>query len=238
MSDFEYWRLCDQLTLIQAALLMAGYDPSGLEHSVEGTKYEQQPEGYAACRQALIGAIRSQALSGFLHYDEDRDSNGDPYREFNILKSWVYTEGIADWLYEKGMRSGFFFPRDSSPKEYLDPQHERYASKLAAAVRAWGAAGSDASLKGTPKQKVEKWLRLHASEYGLTHPNGKPNESAIQAISRIANWKPEGGAPATPVSTTEAAMADSGNSANVVKLKRAEPGSAAAKYELDDDIPF
>lgn len=28
MSDFDLWRLCDQLSIIQTALLVAGHDPS------------------------------------------------------------------------------------------------------------------------------------------------------------------------------------------------------------------
>lgn len=214
---------------------MAGYDPSNVENDVEGWSANKQPVGYAACRQALIGALKAERIKGYLHYDNSIDINGDPYSTFDIKESYVMTEGLADWLFEKGMRAGFFFPDSEPRREYLDLEHDRYAPKLAAAIRAWEAAGEDMKLRGTPKQRVEKWLRLHASEYGLTQKDGKPNESAIDAIARIANWKPEGGAPATPSKNEKPAGVQTMSRANIVRLKSF---SATRSNDLDDDIPF
>lgn len=235
MSDFEYWHLCDQLTIVQAALLIAGYDPASYEGDIECDPPSKQPLGYAACRQALIGAIEQRRLKGFLHYDEFDDIDGKLQRKLNVSASSILTDGIADWLRARGMRKGFFLPEDDSPKEYLDPEHERFAPKLAAAVLAWEAAGRDSTLKGTPKQRIEKWLRLHASEFGLTQKDGKPNESAIEAIARIANWKPEGGAPATPIRGSAKSPTEADAKGNVValengrtkKLKRLDPNGDA-----------
>lgn len=237
MSDFEYWRLCERLTLIQAALLIAGHDPSGIEKEIENWGPENQPDGYAACRQALIGAIGSERLAGYLHYEHSVDINGDPFSTLVPSESYVDASNITEWLSSKGMRSGFFFPEDDSPQDYLDPDNERFAPKLAAAVRAWEAAGSDPSLKGTPKQKVEKWLRLHASEFGLTQKDGNPNESAIGAIAKIANWRPEGGAPSTP-STKKDSEVEPKKGRKVVKLKTVKRSGRGQSCELDDDIPF
>ena len=50
----------------------------------------------------------------------------------------------------------------------------------------------------TPKQAIEKWLREHASEYGLTGADGNPVVAAIEQISKVSNWRPEGGAAKTP----------------------------------------
>lgn len=137
MSAFEYWRLCEQLTLIQAALLMAGHDPSGIEHDVEGLSPRQQPSGYAACRQALISAIEAKSLNGFLAYDEGYDSGGIHYSRLAAVRSCVNTAEVADWLRSKGVNSNFFIPEPEAPKKYLDMRHERFAPKLAAAIRAW-----------------------------------------------------------------------------------------------------
>ena len=238
MSEFEYWRLCDQLSLVQAALLMAGHDPSNIEHSVEHRPSAKQPSGYAACRQALIGAIETERLKGYLFYDEGCDNNGNTYANLDAGRSHVLTKGIGEWLFERGVRSNFFLPQSEAPKEYLDPTHERFAPKLAAAIRAWEAVGEEKSIKGTPKQRLEKWLRLHASEYGLTQKDGKPNESAIAQIAKIANWNLQGGAPTTlaPQSPTRANAPE--ESAKVISLKKHTANSAGARFELDDDIPF
>ncbi|MEK7266027.1 MAG: hypothetical protein AAB227_08010 [Pseudomonadota bacterium] len=218
MSEFEYWRLCERLSIVQAALLIAGFDPADIQVFVEGWSPEVQPTGYAACRQALIGAIEEKQLKGYLHYKEWSDLNHEPQRTLFLQDSYVQTEGIADWLRTKGMRKGFFLPEDDIPKEYMDPEHHRFAPKLAAAVRAWHAAGSDVSLKGTPKQKIEKWLRLNAAEFGLIQKDGKPIESAIKAIAQIANWKPEGGPPATPVKQLDAALTKEQAESKVVAM--------------------
>lgn len=111
----------------------------------------------------------------------------------------------------------FFFPRggdcpeiehllpikttDTKPQagvpDYLNPQHPRYSQKLAAAVRAWEAADQLPAGK-TPKQVADRWLRANAGAYGLINDDGNPNNSAIEEIAKIVNWKPGGGAPTTP----------------------------------------
>lgn len=80
--------------------------------------------------------------------------------------------------------------------DYLDPMNPRYAPKLAAAVRAWQAV-TDPNGKH-PKQALAKWLREHATEFGLADDKGKPNEDGIEQVAKVANWKPGGGAPKTP----------------------------------------
>jgi hypothetical protein len=99
-------------------------------------------------------------------------------------------------LESRGVHSGFFFQTAIDAPDYLDPDNPRYAPKLAAAVRAWEPV-TDAGSK-TPKQALDKWLREHAAEFALADEDGKPNETAISEISKIANWQPGGGAPKTP----------------------------------------
>lgn len=62
MEDLDYWRLCDELSIIQAALLIAGCDPSGDCAYVEDWGYRDQPKGYAAARAALTNAILAGRL--------------------------------------------------------------------------------------------------------------------------------------------------------------------------------
>ena len=49
----------------------------------------------------------------------------------------------------------------------------------------------------TPKQALDKWLRLNASQFNLSDDDGKPNEQGIQECAKVANWQDKGGAPKT-----------------------------------------
>lgn len=119
------------------------------------------------------------------------------YRPFPDWKLSTVNRGdLVQWLSGRGVRTGFFFSDASDAPDYLDPSNPRYAAKLAAAVRAWQAV-TDTSGR-TPKQALAKWLREHAAEFGMTDDEGKPNETAIEEASKLANWQPGGGAPKTP----------------------------------------
>ena len=113
-------------------------------------------------------------------------------------KSSVSVDVLKAWLSSRGLRKGFFFP-DAAMTDipgYLDPNHLRYAPKLAAAVRAWQAV-TDPNGR-SPKQAMDKWLREHAAEFGLSDDEGKPNETGIEEVAKVANWLPGGGAAKTP----------------------------------------
>ncbi len=238
MYDPEYWKLCEQLNVVQAALLMSGHDPSEFEQWVEDWDIKNQPDGYHPCKVALIAAIKCGSLKGNLANEIIGDPDGDYGESVNLRSSFVAVQSLTDWLVSKQFRCAFFRPNEEPEPSYLDSTHIRFAPKLAAAVKAWEAAGEGRSFKGRPKQFVEKWLRLHASEYCLTLKNGKPNESAIKAIARITNWKPEGGAPATEVATTQITESATKSGSNIVKLKQVVPTKSSAAFELDDEIPF
>jgi hypothetical protein len=49
----------------------------------------------------------------------------------------------------------------------------------------------------SPKQALAKWLREHATDFGMIDDDGKPNETGIEEVSKVANWQPTGGAPKT-----------------------------------------
>jgi len=62
-------------------------------------------------------------------------------------------------------------------------------------IRSRESVSSDERLQNakSPKQLIEKWLREHASEFGLTGADGNPVAAAIEQISKVANWKTERG---------------------------------------------
>lgn len=131
--------------------------------------------------------LRDMGTSNFAH-DESFDPEG--WVNYRILPS-DYMKVIASAESIAGR-----VEEHTTSADYLDPNHPRYAPKLAAAVRAWQAV-TDAGGKH-PKQALAKWLRENAAEFGMTDDGGKPNETGIEEAAKVANWQPGGGAPKTP----------------------------------------
>jgi hypothetical protein len=190
-------RLCDELNIDQAALLIAGVDPSDFER-FEYANMDTRPTGYEAAKIALRIAVQSGKIPAAIIEREYNDF-GTPRLEPDWDETRIEVDEIKKWLSSRGIKTGFFFPDGSTGPEYLDPNHDHYAPKLAAAIHAWEAVNSDPNLrKGkTPKQALEIWLRAHGNDFGLTKDDGNPNETGIQEVSKIANWETKGGAPRT-----------------------------------------
>ena len=203
MESLDYWRLCDELSVIQAALLIAGCDPSSDASYIEGWDAEKRPLGYEAAKTAISNALRRGAITGQLIKIYEHDINGNTCGviedSIDLASSRIEVDSLREWLAGRGLKTGFFFPEERDFGDYLDPRHPRYAPKLAAAVRAWLATESESAIGGkSPKQALAKWLREHAADFGLTDEDGKPNETGIEEAAKVANWQPTGGAPKTP----------------------------------------
>ncbi|MFC1602598.1 hypothetical protein ACFL3U_03415 [Pseudomonadota bacterium] len=202
MEGLDYWRLCDELTVIQAALLIAGEDPSTSQHYVEGWEPEKRPVGYEPAKAAVSNALKRKVIEGshacLLEFDINGHCQGSIDGSIDISASLVDVYSLRTWLSNRGLKTGFFFPSGSEKPDYLDQNHPRYAPKLAAAVNAWMAVGGT-SIEGTSAKKViEKWIREHAAEFGLTDTDGNPVNQAVEDCSKVANWNLGGGAPKTP----------------------------------------
>lgn len=231
MDEWDYWRLCDELNVVQAALLIVGEDPSLAEYT-ETWDVDRRPKGYEAAKTAVTHALKKYAAycleierAQSLGWDPSSGevyNNGESLR-LNSLKGklvplWVTDakggrfsaiEGSIDlwestievdalklWLKDRGFSTGFFFPVTGGIPDYLDTRNPRYAPKLAAAVRAWEAVTEPGTK--SPKKALDKWLREHAAEFGLTDDEGQPINQAVEDCSKVANWQPGGGAPKTP----------------------------------------
>ena len=199
-SGLDCWRLCDALSVSQAAALVAGCDPSSEKGSADGLQpYEKSP-GYEAAKNAISNALSKGSIGGRHECLFERDLDGRILNPIigsvDVDKSTVTVESLREWLSSRGIRTGFFFPAETIVPEYLDPQHPRYARKLAAAVSAWQAV-TDPNGKH-PKQALTTWLRGNAKKFCMTDKKGKPIESAIEEVAKVANWQSGGGAPKTP----------------------------------------
>lgn len=199
--SLDFWRLCDELTINQAALLVANTNPSSNEGSnAEGWDVHNRPDGYEAAKAAIGSALRRGLIKGdFVPTVTVKFENSfdEPLiRSANIYESTVEVESLKAWLASRGFRRGFFFPDKDDAPDYLDPSNPRYAPKLAAAVRAWQAVTDPG--KKSPKQALEKWLRENAAAFGLVDEDGNPINQAVEDCSKVANWNQSGGAPKTP----------------------------------------
>jgi hypothetical protein len=191
-----YWRLCDQLSVVQAALLIVGKDPSTYAHRVAPISGEESPVGYYAVMAALKNAVQRKTLPASIAEMEYPQVPGEVDWHGTILA----VEDIKVWLRSRGIGTGFFFPGSAAGPDYLSEFHPNYSAKLAAAIEAWKAVSADDHLRRgkTVKQALHVWLRQHANEFGLTKEDGNPNEQGIEEVAKIANWDTKGGAPKTP----------------------------------------
>jgi hypothetical protein len=202
MEALDYWRLCDELTVLQAALLVAGVDPTTHEF-VEKWNAEDRPLGFDAAKHAITNALRRGAISGRVIEHCEHDSFGNPSGVIpdtvDPAASRVELESLRAWLRSRGLKTGFFFPGNDDRPDYLDRTHPRFAPKLAAAVQAWMAVQEIAEASGkSPKQTLVKWLRENAAAVGLTDEEGVVNETGVEEVAKVANWQLTGGAPKTP----------------------------------------
>ena len=235
MDDIDFWKLCDELTVVQAALLVVGRDPSPLEIDVDRKTSANQPRGYNATKNAILSAIKHELLEGELRFDS-RDINEGSY--VCPSSSTVIVEDLKLWLRRKGFEKHFFFFPEGLDGEFLDEDHPRYSPKLAAAVRAWEALEDDSFLKATtPKKAAQKWLRLYAVDFDLCDSDGIPVESAIEEISKVVNWNPRGGAPSTPDAQELPKKLTKTRKLSVDKPEVAEKSNDPPPA-FDDGIPF
>jgi hypothetical protein len=64
MEALDYWRLWDELTAVQAALLVTGCDPSSDAEYIEKWAPERRPPGYQAAKTAISNALCRKAIPG------------------------------------------------------------------------------------------------------------------------------------------------------------------------------
>jgi hypothetical protein len=216
MESIDYWRLCDHLSVIQAALLIVGQSADDADR-IGDWESHHYPEGYSAALSALQGAVLSGRLNAMIrreandiasmvHPEPQRVNlpEGGIQTVLRVRPDWhatlIAVDDLREWLRRRGFSSGFFFPVEEPNAAYLNPQDPCFSPKLSAAIGAWQAVKADPGLtrNKSVKSALTIWLNKHAALYGLIKEDGTPSKQAIEDAAKVANWVTTGGAPKTP----------------------------------------
>jgi len=126
MEGLDYWRLCDELSIIQAALLIVGVDPAANQEWIANWSPDQRPAGYDASLAALTHAIlagrlkatirKSASYRGYNEEPAEDESIGIDERGHQIIykdnPDWSLTtvtvDDLQSWLRSRGSRRGSF----------------------------------------------------------------------------------------------------------------------------------
>lgn len=225
LSPIDYWRFHEDLTVIQAALLILGIDPAELQDSVLDI-YAVRPAGFDAVLSSLQQAILNDRLKATVRHpvryvenpdnrswvqypkvDEECGVFNDPEHgkldvHFKKTPDWTLTtvevEELKAWLLRRNSKPSFFFGEASTEPDYLNKNHPRYSAKLAATIQAWMAMDDENLLEGKAvKAALADWLESRYKELGLIY-DGDKNKTGIEECVKVANWKDKGGATKTP----------------------------------------
>src|SRR5262245_18840399 len=100
MEPLDYWRLCDALSVVQAALLIVGKDPSHLQDDVDRSVAKNRPSGYDAAKTALMNAIIGGRLPA--NVVDEVDENGRTYGP-DWHQTTIAVEDLRLWLKSRGI---------------------------------------------------------------------------------------------------------------------------------------
>lgn len=107
MDQLDYWRLCADFTVVQAALIVCGIPPEDMQWNVERTTESQCPAGYVAIRTALSNGLNSGRIkpskASFFCTDE-----GDETNHFDVQSTTIAIEEIDRFLKSMGVICDFF----------------------------------------------------------------------------------------------------------------------------------
>lgn len=234
------WKLCEELSIVCAALLAAGQDPAK-HYYVEDYEVPDRPLGYQAYRTAFRKAIITGKLpakqkfkAAFSHFASQEGGEFLPEQDMDLNETTASVKDITNFLASRGLKEGFFFTENKDQPDYLNPLHPCYSSKIAATIEVWQAISGNADLPQTrsPKDQVKVWLRANADRLNLIKDDGSVNEQAIEDIAKVANWKTKGGAPGTP----SPKLVKNGEA---VKTKPPDQNITLPpiKHQINDEIP-
>lgn len=193
MEEWEYWKLLDHLTIVQATLMAANLNPSEWEHEIENMRPDDQPKAYTPLKKLILSSVNRGLIAANIveGYSDEGRNEGTSVHDTTIAR-----DVLIEFFSEKGVKS-FYFESVEKNNNPGNCEAEYYSPKLAAANEAWKAVTSEKHRlnKTTPKQALEKWLEENASRFSLVNRDGSLNRNGIEEVAKVANWNTKGGAP-------------------------------------------
>ena len=124
MESLEAWQLCEELSVIQAVLLIVGVDPAAWQEKVTSCAPQDRPVNYDATFAAVTyaidaGRLRATVRKGIRAWQEQLSEDEVLANEFDFMSpifplgpDWKNTtievNDLRDWLRTRGYESGFF----------------------------------------------------------------------------------------------------------------------------------
>src|SRR5690554_734624 len=200
-EEMELLKLSDSFSIAQAACCILGIPRSFVFidedidclrwHRPTENRYPDLPFRHLSTVVELIqGAISAGSLS-IVSFDNSAQSD--------LFSIRVRADELKDWLASKNRKPEFFFgSQTTSIPDYLNENHPHFSLQLHVAAKAWEAIQDEELRKGkSVKAAATAWLENNYRALGLVQ-KGRRNDSAIERIATLINWKPTGGAPKTP----------------------------------------
>lgn len=200
--DIEVWLISPNLTLKQAAILLACCNPSDYLGN------EALPEQYDTFLQILMNAIIGKSLPAmkmkyiFHEGDYKRVNVEDNENDFDVNITLISNSDLKGFLSKnRKIDTNFVFTSwDEEEKsvdcainhEILNKHHPHYSSTLAIATRVWQelAAVETSEIKGkSVKAYIEEYLNNNKNKLEIV------NNTQIKEIAKLINWEKGGGAP-------------------------------------------
>jgi hypothetical protein len=211
MNELELWKQVPYLSVDEAMNLILGCIPG--KYKFDFSKEKDIPTFSIPIYRLLTDAIKKLEITVYFDGEAACIENIGKFVAFETFyygtwwnKGKLETKELINWLSEKNIDSAFSeIPHIQELNQvaipnYLNQDHPNYSNKLAAAVKAWEAVTNNPELsKGkSVKKAISIWLSNNAEDLGLIH-QGKVSETAIEEISKVANWATGGGAPKSPL---------------------------------------
>lgn len=141
MSNDVEWALCEEFTVVQAALLAAGLTIDSAQHHIEKLEPRNRLRPYEPFKAAIKAALAKKLISGSIvpEYLEGVDGSLTAIPgSIDVHRSTVDADSLKSWLATKGVYPPLFESEPNCPA-YLNPEHPRYSPELAAAINTWVA---------------------------------------------------------------------------------------------------
>lgn len=191
-ADWDYWQLVPTLKVKDAVYLSFNIEPRSMdevEHLALGMP-RLMPKGIKDRVSLAVANLSSNGGKLPVFSEKNSYRNGDSLIKLNEFGYW------AKYVMKWDLSSEFPIDEEQQPELEVqntglhpcqDQDSEVYAFELDIALQAWYAiAVSKQGREGTPKQRIESWLR--ASGYQLS-------EKQIERICVVCNFDKSVGRP-------------------------------------------